>query len=221
MKPTLQQTEILKSYLADILKYRETIDEVYDHVLSAVEVKPENISFQDAVNHILNDDFGGGNGLVKMEKQHLRNATQKGFIQVFSYIKSDFEYPNVLYTLLLFVNCYYVTVNLVLDSSTIAVLPLVIILFVCVLKLSRTFFIGYYKRDTRTSVQDRVLTRMYSVINFSALYFVMLRTMIPGVYKFIFVEYPIIFTTILTAYLLCIYSIIRILINEFKPIYTQ
>ena len=28
MKPTLQQGEILKEYLSDILKYRETIDEV-------------------------------------------------------------------------------------------------------------------------------------------------------------------------------------------------
>lgn len=58
MKPTLQQGEILKKYLREALLYRETYEEVYDHVLTSLAQKSEESSFQNAVNEILNDDFG-------------------------------------------------------------------------------------------------------------------------------------------------------------------
>ncbi len=221
MKPTLQQEENLRTYLADILKYRETIDEVYDHVLTAVEEKSENVRFQDAVNQVLNDDFGGNKGLVKTERQRLRDATWEGFVQISKYIKSDFEYPNIFYTLLIFAISYYTTINIVLNGSSVAFLPLYIILLVSILKLGRTFFIGYYKSDTRKSIQDRVAVRMYIFLNYSSLYFVMFRSIIPSFYHFIFTDHPSIFASVLTIYLLCIYASVRISINEFKPYFAK
>lgn len=41
MRPSQQQKLWLQDYLRQVLTYRETYEEVYDHVLVALEDKPE------------------------------------------------------------------------------------------------------------------------------------------------------------------------------------
>ena len=42
MKPSQQQQQWLKEYLYQVIKYRETYLEVYDHVLTALENDDNN-----------------------------------------------------------------------------------------------------------------------------------------------------------------------------------
>ena len=68
MKPTNQQKQWLQNYLQSVLKYRETCIEVYDHLLAALEEKPETRFFETNVIEIIESDFGGNNGLLKLEE---------------------------------------------------------------------------------------------------------------------------------------------------------
>lgn len=221
MKPTLQQEKILKSYLADILKYRETIDEVYDHVLSAVEEKPENISFQDAVNQILNDDFKGGKGLVKMEKQHLRDATWEGFVQIVRYIKSDFKFPNVLYTTGLFGAIYYIINHINISIGQLVFLYPISVAIYIILMWTRRFFVGYYTGSTKLSIHDLIIVRTGYPSYWGFLLFMSPLSIKPKFYNFIMIDHPEILTGILTLYFLYLSAIIKICRDEFKPYFAK
>lgn len=216
MKTTLQQEGNLKTYLSDILKYRETIDEVYDHVLSAMEEKPENIRFQDAVNQILNDDFKGGKGLVKMERQHLWDATLEGFVNMVKYVKSDFLFPNIFYTLCLFGTITYTIQNIKINyDHAIPSVPLVALLFL-MFTLIRTFFVGYITGDTRRAISDVVIRRLMGSLNWFSLFPFMLFPIYKKQYQLIMTQHPSIIAGILTVYILFIIATIRISIEEFK-----
>jgi len=68
MTPDARQDELLKRYLRKVFFYRETYEEVYDHMLSALQVQPAGIPFEAAVNNIICNDFGGHNNLLVMER---------------------------------------------------------------------------------------------------------------------------------------------------------
>lgn len=218
MKPTLKQEEILKKYLSDILTYRETIDEVYDHVLSAVEEKPENERFQDAVNDVLNYDFGGGTGLVEVERSHRKTSFWELLHQLFGYIKADFKFPNILFTTLTVFACYYFTthVKIIVNTTLILAFPLgTTMLFA--LSWIRIFFVGYYTGDKRKSVRDVNIRKIISPCYWMLMLFCTLIPLKLKFYQFIIIEYPIVFTIFLTGYLLYFLAVIRICVDEFKP----
>ncbi|WP_419801530.1 hypothetical protein [Mucilaginibacter sp.] len=217
MKPTLQQGEILKEYLSDILKYRETIDEVYDHILSAVEEKPEKERFQNTVNNILNHDFGGGKGLMELERSHQKNSLSELSHQLLNYIKANFKFPNILSTFLIFFACYYFTihVNIIGNPTLILAFPLAATLLFAI-NWVRTFFIGFYTGDKRKSLRDINIVKIISPCYRMVFIFCCLIPLKLKFYEIIIVEYPVIFTTLLTGYLLYFLAVIKIIIDEFK-----
>ena len=216
MKPTLQQEENLRTYLADVLKYKETIDEVFDHVLSAIEEKPENISFQEAVNQILKDDFKGAKGLIEIENQHLREASWEGFVKMVKYVKSDFLFPNILYTIILFGTITYTIHHLTIDyGHVIPLLPLASIVFLIFI-LIRTFLVGYFSGDTRRSINDIVIGKLLGYLNWVSLFPLMLFPIYKKQYQSLMIQHPSIIAGILTIYVLFIIAAIRISIEEFK-----
>ncbi|MGI4728333.1 MAG: hypothetical protein ACRYGB_07160 [Janthinobacterium lividum] len=215
MKPTLQQTEILKTYLSDILKYRETIDEVYDHVLSAVEAKPENISFQDAVNDILNDDFGGGNGLAKMEKQHLQDAIWEGIIQMIKYVIANFFFPSILYTIILYVATSYAVQNIKINHFQVVLIFPLNALFFLLISWIRKFFVGYFTRDTRKSIQD-IVTERIMYIPYWTLIYPFIFSVYQKKYLFLLTNHPFIIAGMVAVYILFVTATIKICLDEFK-----
>jgi len=216
MKPTLQQEKILKTYLSDILKYKETIDEVYDHVLSAVENRAENISFQDAVNQVLNNDFGGGKNLVKMEEQRLRDVTWEGFFQIVRYIKADFKFPNILYTIILFGSTFYFTLQINTPKHQFVYFYLFSTLIYMCLIWIRKFFVGYYTGDTKSSINDVIIVRISYPSTWLFLIFVSPLTYKSKLYTFLITDHPEVFAGIITLYFLYLSAIIKICRDEFK-----
>lgn len=216
MKPTLQQEEILKAYLSDTLKYRETIDEVYDHILSAVEIRSENVSFQDAVNQVLSNDFGGGEGLVKMEKQHLLDASWEGYVKMSRSLKSNFRFPNVLYTLIFFYIINYAIQNIHINyTKAVALFPCSAILFL-VLGLARKFFIGYFTGDTRKSINDVVIDKILSGLNGFLLYPFILIPHYKKQYQELVAQHLSILAGVITMFIILIVAVIKISLEEFK-----
>jgi hypothetical protein len=67
MKPTEQEKQWLKEYLYQALTYRETFDEVYDHILLALEHKEAQPFFESTVYQIIDEDFGGSINMLNME----------------------------------------------------------------------------------------------------------------------------------------------------------
>jgi hypothetical protein len=68
MKLTEQEDQFLKQYLSKVLKYRETYDELYDHIITALSHRATITSFEETIADIISDDFGGPGNLLKLEK---------------------------------------------------------------------------------------------------------------------------------------------------------
>jgi len=72
-----QEDRLLRRYLNNTMQYRETQQEVYDHIVSALESRkqlPED--FGEAVTNIIREDFGGQAKLAKLEKTARWSATK-------------------------------------------------------------------------------------------------------------------------------------------------
>jgi hypothetical protein len=127
MKLTEQEDQLLKQYLSKILKYRETYDELYDHVVTALSHKTTITSFEQSVYDIITDDFGGYDNLMKLEKASKKMAikdTIKGFL---IYFTGYFKFPKLLYTVAGIVMVYYFTLYFQLTLWTVqAICPAMI-----------------------------------------------------------------------------------------------
>ncbi|MES2426737.1 MAG: hypothetical protein V4560_07165 [Bacteroidota bacterium] len=94
MKPNQEQREIIEDILGSVSKYRETYEELYDHILCALDAVPNEVPFIDALHHIIENELGGGSGIYKIEKKYEKTATKeivKRYLQYFGqYLLSPF-----------------------------------------------------------------------------------------------------------------------------------
>ena len=119
MTPNARQDEELKNYLRKAFLYRETYEEVYDHVLNSLHATNNNeLSFRQNIDRIITNDFGGSKGLKIIEKNYQKTfyaATMKKQWRLF---KNWFSYPLLPFTAALFGITYFlgtkmpVTMNL-------------------------------------------------------------------------------------------------------------
>ena len=112
MKYNEQQSEWLKGYLGTVLKYRETCEEVYDHILVALENRPEKKSFESVVDEIIESDFGGNNGLMMMEINCRNAVISEVRKRYWQYFFSYFKFPDVIYLLAFFLIVGYMAMHL-------------------------------------------------------------------------------------------------------------
>lgn len=156
MKPTLQQTQLLQKHLRDTLNYRENFEEIYDHILSAVENDRANVSFEEAVNTVINNDFGGANGLLKIEKEYYSSAVYEVIGQQWQHFMANFKFPQVLYSLLLWVGVYYSMLRFTAQSYIVVGLIFALIMVPGIFVLTRYFKIGYVLRIPRNQLKIKL-----------------------------------------------------------------
>jgi hypothetical protein len=159
MKPNQQQKQQLQEYLRKGLKYRETYEEVYDHILTVLESKPVGIPFAGTVNAIIREDFGGSNNLWVVEN-NCRKGVEKAMIRKYvNYLKSFFKISSLIYIIpllcIFYVSFYIVFVpfSLVGILFIMAGLPIIFIPI-------RYFKVGYIWRDTRRSLRDSIFNKI-------------------------------------------------------------
>lgn len=152
-----------------MLDYRETYEEVYDHILTALEQKSQELAFQEAVNQIINDDFGGGKGLVKMEKKCCKSVSDEVLAQQWKYLKSNFEFPNIAFTTMLILIVFLSIKYIPFSPYIITVLFAFAILIPNTFMLIRYYCIGYFTKDTKISIKDQIIwkiaARLWSLFN--------------------------------------------------------
>ncbi|QJD95036.1 hypothetical protein HH214_03645 [Mucilaginibacter robiniae] len=156
MTYTTVQAEGLKKYLRSILRYRETYEEVYDHVLTALTAKPDSISFEEAVNTILKDDFGGANSLPDMEKRCHKAVMMDMLRKQWFYVKAYFISSKIIFTILLTLATYSLVVLLNASNFIWLWLYLILTVLVTLIIMIRYFSVGYYFKDTKRSIRDKI-----------------------------------------------------------------
>jgi hypothetical protein len=156
MKPTERQMDVLRQYLHGVLTYRESYDEIYDHILTALEFQSVRIPFQDAVNNIIHADFGGAANLVKAEKSIKEALVNEAIQKYFTYFKSYFMFPRLLHTVTgsLLSYCFFVSAGF--SPGVILAIFALIILAPSVIWLMRLYNTGYLLDTTRKSAKDKL-----------------------------------------------------------------
>ncbi|MCJ8210198.1 hypothetical protein MUY27_10790 [Mucilaginibacter sp. RS28] len=108
MNITAEQKQNLYHYLDEVFTYRETLNEVYDHILSAAEQYQGDLSFQDTVNYIIKSDFGGSNKFKDLEKSYQSAAKEDVWNQFKALFLKNARITGAFLTLVcLILTCYF------------------------------------------------------------------------------------------------------------------
>jgi len=159
---TDDQVKELNSYLAALLKYQETVEEIADHIISSLEVMETDMPFWTAVLNVINNDFGSIEGLALMEKQSEKLVASNLRNSILNYLSAYFKFPRSLWLfalLLIFYhvqNTYQFTCNfLAIAFYSFAVIP-------SFMYLTRYFYSGYYSGSIKKSIKDKSIAQLGS-----------------------------------------------------------
>lgn len=156
MKVNEEQKDELRKYLNNGLRYRETTAEFYDHILSALEAKPENTSFSDSVNNIIDEDFGGPAGMSKIERQYKIESTREIKWRYFAYVTEYFKLPLIALTSVLALGFYCLAIQPWFNFWNFALMLLFMRIAPSLLRLTRNLSAGYIFTRPRQSIKDAV-----------------------------------------------------------------
>lgn len=159
MKPDHQQKQMLQAYLQKGLSYRETYEEVYDHILASLESKPTGISFADTVNAIIREDFGGSKDLWVMEKNCRKEVEKEVLRKYLRYCLSFFRLSSVIYVVPALL-IYYISSYIGFSSFSLASILFAIASLPMLFIYVRYFKIGFVLGDTRPSLRDDVFRKV-------------------------------------------------------------
>jgi hypothetical protein len=160
MKATEQQLEFLRDYLQKSLIYRETYDELYDHILSAIEYQKEDTSFEDAINNIIKSDFGGHQNLLKIEKATKEALVKETINTYLKYFLYYFRLPGLFYTLIIALVSYDFFAQMDFGPKVILCVFAVLVLFPGVIWFLRLYSTGYMLDTTRKSAKDKLFENL-------------------------------------------------------------
>jgi len=171
MKPNREQKQWLQEYLRGVLTYRETYEEVYDHVLSALENRPVQKSFEGMINDIIAADFGGCSGLMLLD-----DVFKNGVVTEIRYQYNSFfrwlKIPLVIYIIAAALIAYFaitsvkhvffafIPAGILHTYGYLLLLPVVMVIIPFLILAIRGFNIGYTFGDTKTSVKDSIFRRL-------------------------------------------------------------
>jgi hypothetical protein len=163
MKPTEQQLRVLQDYLHKTLNYRETYEEIYDHILSAVEYQPNDISFEDAINNVIRNDFGSPENLLKVEKANKSALVKDMYKKYRLYFTSYFKFPNVCYLLTALFATYYSFAHASISTTIFIIMSLLMTLTPYIIYLLRLYNTGYILGTTKKSAKDKSFETLASI----------------------------------------------------------
>lgn len=83
MIPNHEQQEFIKDKLLGRFKCRETYEELYDHVLTALAAVPDDAPFFEAVNNIIENDLGGAKAIRLIESKYIKIAIKECILNYF------------------------------------------------------------------------------------------------------------------------------------------
>jgi hypothetical protein len=155
MKLTPDELVQVSIYLDKLPKYRETVQELKDHVLSALDGET-NVRFDiKLVEEIILDDLGGGDCIIQQEVSYKDDLTSRYFKLLAVEVLNMLKWPGILY--------YAHQQTTDYDSSPMVKTIYIIIYFPGLLFLYRKFVANRFKK---ASILDDFLHKVWM---FSAL----------------------------------------------------
>lgn len=218
MKPTKEEIKYLNEFLDMELVYRETYDEMQDHLLSALQQYPDNVDFETALHEIIDTQFGGAAGLRAIDRQYQKHGVIEMRKRYLNHILNMFRFPSVIYLAIVSLAGYALFNYLSFNKGwywvvfwTAAILPGLV-------NSIRYIRMGYQYRTIKRSVSDdgfKLLKYVPGVLfTFFMLYHFVLLNEKPA--EWIKIVDPTFATFILAAYFLHAVAFFKMYNEEFK-----
>ncbi len=160
MTPTPEEKQWLKDYLYQTMQYMETYEEVYDHMLLAIENAPEQEFFESVVLNIIKNDFGGNNGLLELEKDCRQATEATAKMQFLDNFKQWFMSPLAVITAAIVISLFYLQSSNIKTGGALFFLFLflqVLPTFICSIRAAQ---LGYKYGERKTSIKDEVFRKL-------------------------------------------------------------
>ncbi|HWZ35581.1 MAG TPA: hypothetical protein VNW51_05440 [Mucilaginibacter sp.] len=159
MTPTPQEKQWLRDYLYQTMQYRETFEEVYDHVLLALEEEPEHEFFETAVMNIIDRDFGAY-GLQALEENCRQAVEDMATAQFINDFKSWFITPLVIVTASLFGSLIYLELSPLKTGVALCAFFAILLILPVIICSVRGARLGYEFGETKESIKDAIFRRL-------------------------------------------------------------
>jgi len=157
INPSQQQITYLKDYLRKLLSYRETYEEVFDHLMAALADQPSSLSFEQAINAVIKQDFNGPKGLLSLETQLAKRAASAAIKQQWENIKYYLKIQRLHYVGICYLISCYIIYYIPFTPFLFLSLFFIGALVPGILVMVRYFNIGYYFRDRKKSIRDKII----------------------------------------------------------------
>ncbi len=112
MKLTSEQLVILQDSLRERIVYEETYQEVYDHVLTALEHTEDSVPLAQALDNIMRNEFGGIRGLRAIERKQNWSVAREIINSQLSYFMDNFQPRFIAITVCIYAVVYFCVVGL-------------------------------------------------------------------------------------------------------------
>lgn len=110
MQLTEAQKAEIGAYIFTVPKYRETYNELYDHIINSFETNEEVYGINE-IQNIINNDFGGFSEIVALEKNYQKQLS-KQYNRVFRMeMLNTFKWPSIFNNLCILALCLILYYN--------------------------------------------------------------------------------------------------------------
>ena len=216
MKLTPDHLILLQDTLREKITYQETYEEVYDHVLTALEQVDSHIPLGQAINTIMLNDFGGFNGLKKIERKRRWMCVRQIANEQLRYFMNNFRFPLLPLTAIVYGFVYYFVVELNFVPLAWVIL-LAAALIGGIFRGVYYFKTGCYANDRKKSINDFP----FKIISYFPYYILFLCNVAFSSRHHFYSWFnlsPLVLTFIFTAYIIYTLSFLRLSRDEFKKL---
>jgi len=166
MKLTELQITELKTLVSGMVDYHESYQELYDHIFTALEKKDQDTELLDAVDAIVDEDFGGYERLFKTEderqkivKKQILKKQQRNFVNYF-------KPPIVVLTIAIGYFFYFATNNFLSLKQLSGIIMIVAFLPILFLGI-RGMIVSQWVMDKKRSIKEGSIFTLASFSQFT------------------------------------------------------
>ena len=157
MIPTIKEKQWLQDYLNKALRYRETYDEIYDHILTALEHESAAEFFETTVYNVIEKEFGGSNNMLYMEVQSKRAISPEIKMQYRRKFTEWFKLPLVAYTLIITAFNFYFSGS---KHFLLGMLSFIIFLSPILIAVVRKILVRFKHHNYKPSIKEGAFDRL-------------------------------------------------------------
>ncbi|WP_158824882.1 hypothetical protein [Mucilaginibacter lacusdianchii] len=220
MNITPAQQDSIREVLWHNTKYRETFEEIYDHIITSIEHEPEGTREpHEVAQDIISNEFGGWEKLKELEKLRQTEVSSHIRAKQWQYFKEYFKAPLIVFTLLSAAVVYYM-------ASHVTRKPLFIIIYIMAMAPVGLWvkvapfnpFSKKHKPSVKQGIAQSLCTIGMSIFN--CLVFLPSVMMNDDQYKFFNQMHISVLTVIAVLYIVLGLSIVKVFKEDLKILYT-